>query len=102
MIKLSKTYEVVTEESAMQGDAAEHGFEWKDVEHGFRELVDILTDDGYIYASDSHGVPRWVSTEPEMDMYTGEYTSYSLHPGDDRMSQKYWAKAWMAVKNSYQ
>lgn len=30
MLKISKTYEVVTEESAEQGDASERGFVFKD------------------------------------------------------------------------
>ncbi len=72
-IILSQTYEIVTEESAESGMAAESGFDWEDCPHTFRETVDLIKDGGFIYPSCSHGVPGWLSTEAEMDMYTGEY-----------------------------
>lgn len=44
MILISQTYEIVTNESAMDGDAAERGYEWEDVPHTFHELIELLRD----------------------------------------------------------
>lgn len=97
MIKLSQTYEVFTEESVENGEASEQGFDWEDCEHGFREAVDVIKSGGFTIPSDSHGVPRWLSTEPEQDLYSGEYETKSLHPAGDAKSQKYWEKACKAA-----
>lgn len=92
-IILSQTYEIVTEESAANGDAAEYGFDWENVEHTFREVVGLIKDGGFIHPSDYPGVPRWLTTEAEQDFATGDYETKSLHPGKDARSQRYWEKA---------
>lgn len=97
MIKLSKTFEIVTPESAEAGDFAATGFVWEDVEHGFRETVEIIRNDGFTHGSDSHGVPRWLNTESQQDCETGDYESFGLHPGRDAQSLRYWAKACRAA-----
>lgn len=96
-IILSQTYEIVTEESAADGEAAESGFDWQDAPHGFRETVEIIRDGGFIHPSCSPGVPGWLSTESEQDFGTGEWESKSLHPARDARSQRYWAKACRAA-----
>lgn len=99
-ILLSQTYEIVTEESAEQGDAAERGYDWQDVPHTFRETVDVIRDGGFIYASCSPGVPRWLSSDVIQDrafFEDGENRTLSLHPGSDARSQRYWAKACRAA-----
>lgn len=96
-IILHQTYETVSEESAANGEVADSGYDWQNVEHGFRETVELIVDGGFVYPSDSHGVPRWLSTEDEQDIQSGDYTHYSLHPGDDVRSQRYWAKACKAA-----
>ena len=73
--RYSITYEVVTEESAAEGDAEERGYEVEDVQ------VDTLQDlahevDSYGWIEDSG---RWFDTEPQQDMHSGSYTRYSLH-----------------------
>lgn len=97
MIKLSQTYEIVTEESAENGEAAEAGYDWEDAEHTFKEAVDLIRNGGFIHPSDSHGVPRWLTSEAEQDMHTGSYESKSLHPARDAQSQRYWVKACKAA-----
>ncbi|ASD51892.1 hypothetical protein JT318_gp07 [Pseudomonas phage PspYZU01] len=97
MIKLSQTYEIVTEESAQAGEAAEQGYNWQDAPHGFRETVELIRDGGYIHPSDSHGVPRWLTTEADTDRETGDSETLSLHPGQDARSQRYWEKACRAA-----
>lgn len=94
---LSQSYEIVTEESAADGDAAERGFDWEDAEHTFREAVELIKDGGFIHPSCSHGVPGWLSTEAEQDIHSGEYETKTLHPGKDARSQRYWEKACRAA-----
>lgn len=93
MIKISKTYEVVTEESAEQGDIEESGFVHKDQPYGFREIIKTIKDEGFHYPDSSHGTPRWLSTESEVNYRTGEHTTYELHPARDKQSMRYWNKA---------
>lgn len=93
MLKISKTYEVVTEESAEQGDFEETGFVFKDQPCGFRELIETIEHGGFCHSDSSHGVPRWLYTESEVNYRTGEYTSYALHPARDKQSMRYWDKA---------
>lgn len=98
MIKISKTYEIVTEESAEYGDAEERGFEWEGVGYTFRELVDEM--ENYDEASCSNlGNDFWITSEADQDFRTGDYTSYSLHYDWDQpeRNRKYWAKAWAYV-----
>lgn len=95
MIKITKTYCIVTPESAENGDFAECGIYADGLEYGFRELVRELEE--FCEPSCSHGVPRWASTYPGIDYESGEEETISIHPGEDRISQKYWAKAWSAA-----
>lgn len=97
MIKLSQTYEIVTEESAELGEAEDSGFDWQDVDYTFKELIDLIKREGFYYPSDSHGVPRWLSTDPVQNCSDGSYETKSIHPGRDKQSQKYWVKACKAA-----
>lgn len=92
MLQLSMTYETVTPESAESGQASECGFVFEDCDCGARELARYITHDGFTNPSDSHGVPAWLSTEPETDYMTGETETRSIHPGRDPQSQKAWAR----------
>lgn len=96
-IYLSQTYQIVTEESAANGECAESGFDWEDAPHTFRETVELIQDGGFIYPSCSSGVPLWLSTESEQDCFTGEWESKSLHPANDKRSLRYWEKACRAA-----
>jgi len=95
MIKLSRTFETVTPESAENGDVAEHGFLFEGIEYTLREAVALVS--AHPVPSCSHGTPGWVSSYPEPDYGTGAETVYSVHPGDDPVSQKYWAKILRAA-----
>ena len=97
MIILSQTYQIVTEESAEHGDFEESGFDWQDVPHSFRETVELIKDDGFTIKSDTHGVPTWLSTEAHIDFVSGDSESKSLHPANDKRSQRYWEKACRAT-----
>ena len=52
MLLISKTFEVITEESASEGDADSRGYEWQDVPHTVRELADTLNTHGMPWAHD--------------------------------------------------
>ena len=77
---VSKTYEVVTPESAEDGDFADNGFVFEDEVMDRSDVVRELRRGGYIHPSSSSlQMLRWVSTEEEQDYSDGSYTSYSLH-----------------------
>lgn len=97
MIILSQTYQTVTPESAEDGELSDSGYEWAGAPHGFRETVELIRSGGFTQRPDSHGVPRWLSTDAEEDFRTGESTTRSLHPEGDARSQRYWAKACRAT-----
>lgn len=89
---LSKTFEVITPESAERGDVDSAGFEFENEPFGFRELMQALED--YDHPSDSHIGPRtWVSTAPEINYRTGAETVYSLHFVGPEHQRRYWLKA---------
>lgn len=99
-IMLSQTYEIVTEESAADGEAAARGFDWEDAPHTFRETVELIREGGFINPSCSHGTPGWLSTEVIHDrafFEDGEHRTLSLHPGRDSRSQRYWVRACRAA-----
>lgn len=76
---VSKVYEVVTEESAEDGDVEDSGFVFQDEKMDESDIVGELKE-GYIHPSSSSlSSLGWVSTEAEQDMLDGSYTSYSLH-----------------------
>ena len=92
MLKLSMTFETVTQESAENGESEENGFVFEACDCTARELARYITHDGFTVPSCSHGVPRWLSTDPETDYVTGETETRSIHPGTDAQSQKGWAR----------
>ncbi len=96
---ISKTYEVITPESAEHGDAEERGFIFESEPHTFRELVDLLQRLGACSPSSwpvRCGDHFWVSTiDPERDYRTGADTYYSVHldRANSPRAAKYWYKA---------
>jgi len=73
--KVSKTYQVITPESAEIGDHADQGFEYENNEFTLRELLKEIENGGFVENSG-----RWLSTvDPERDYQTGEETFYNLH-----------------------
>lgn len=98
MILISRTYEIVTHESAEDGEVAEHGFLSEDEPCTFREIVEAMR--GYSHPSCSHGTgdtAEWFSTEAEQDMLDGSYRIESLHysMNNSPKSAKYWR--WAAI-----
>lgn len=72
---VSKTYNIITPESVENGDFAESGFEYKNLEMDLRSLIDEIKDGGF-----TENAGRWLSTpDPERDFQTGEEIYYNLH-----------------------
>ncbi len=97
-ILVSKTFQVVTNESAREGDFAKSGFEYQDKRFTFRELIDEIA--GCIEASTGReqdwNSSTWVSTESQIENYsTDESISYSFHFSRKNPSRK--AKYWIAA-----
>jgi hypothetical protein len=92
-MRITCTYSITTHESAEDGECAETGWEDEegydctpdkfDAEEGTSAVdlaVRFLQDKGVSCASSSHWhVGMWYATEPEADLYSGEYTEYNYH-----------------------
>lgn len=76
---VSKTYEVVTEESSMHGDAEERGFEYEDKQLSFSELMTELSSCTKLSDYPTVNERTWATSSEDMDMYTGSHTSTSIH-----------------------
>lgn len=76
------TYQVVTPESAEEGDFADHGWVEKksDTYNSLEELMSDVDDHSWLEWSSSHpdGKRDWIISDSEQDFRTGERTSYSL------------------------
>ncbi len=81
----SVTYEIITEESAEDGEAAEHGFIGENL--SLREAIDLVgeTESSHcerscVEASDSRiGEARWFTVYNSADWIDGNAESRSLH-----------------------
>lgn len=99
MLKISMTYEIITEDSAAEGEAEETGFVFEDVEYSPTDLLREITHNGFTEPSCSAGIPHWITCHGDMDYKTGEYENRSIHPGQDKQSKKVWAKVIQIAKN---
>jgi hypothetical protein len=91
-ILISKTYEIITKESARNGDAQECGFEYEDQPFSFRDLLNEVRKFEE-YTGD------WLTQYGSQNYHDGSYTNYSLHfsrSNKPRM-KKYWDKAIKAA-----
>ena len=72
------TYEIITPESAEDGENVESGFTMQEV--SLRDAWDFLRWEGYCEASDGTiSAARWLTFYGEQDYATGNHTNYSLH-----------------------
>lgn len=75
-MKYSITYDIVTEESAKEGDYAESGYE---IDPDVEDLESIIrTAESYGIHPGISGSDSWYS-EGQMDMHSGDTTSYAAH-----------------------
>jgi len=89
MLKFNVTYEIVTPESAENGEAEETGFIAQDV--SFREAFDMVREtrtslcDGVVCIEGSDSCidhARWFTVTNGMEFETGAHESRSLHVPD--------------------
>jgi hypothetical protein len=76
------TYDIVTEESAAEGDTAENGWEEEGSE-AYDSLEDLLREvrSKAHWLEWSSSVPHpgaWITSEAEQDMHSGDYKNYDL------------------------
>jgi hypothetical protein len=100
MIRIHRTFEVVTPESAEDGEAADSGFLSENESVTFRELVHLMND--YCVPSNSRpsgSVNDWLSTHPSQDYRDCSETTESLHYSRENPPRrlKYWRKAMRAA-----
>ena len=93
-IHYAETYEIITEESAIDGDAEERGFIDTDAETDFRNMSDLLqgTEPSSSEISIS-GYLTWYTRYEDMDYRTGEWKNRSYHPKTER-DARWMKKAW--------
>lgn len=85
MARFSVTYEIVTDESSEQGDAASRGFIAQDLD--LRSAVNTVGETASPHCSrecietDEYPIraPRWITVTNGRDWITGESESRSLH-----------------------
>jgi len=97
MLFIDKTFEIVTPESAENGEVEDAGFSAINEQVTFRDLVEMMRWE-YTHPSMSpvHRSSRvWFTSETEQDYITGEHRSESIHFSHDNPARKtkYWIKA---------
>lgn len=89
MGKFRVTYDIVTPESAEQGDVAERGFcspgGWKHDDVAELSLREALSAAGFRSTSRygagfEDGGSSFYTVDPDLDYRTGEDTQYAIHP----------------------
>ncbi len=73
-ILISKTFDVVTHESAEDGEVAESGFVYENEPFTFRELVREIQSGGFTRNSSA-----WLDSYSETDYRTGDVRTEALH-----------------------
>ena len=94
------TYEIITEESAENGEAEETGFVEENGEYTFLELVRKLRDYSELSCSGrTIDTSTWSTNYGDMDPSSGEYRTESIHYShlNPPRNAKYWAKALRAA-----
>jgi hypothetical protein len=100
MILISRTFEVVTPESAEEGEAAESGFLSEGEAVTFRELVSLMRDHPLPSCYPPRGEAfEWLSSHSETDYRDASERTESLHydKSNPPSRDKYWRKAMRAA-----
>lgn len=92
-ILITKTFDVVTPESAEDGETAESGFVYENQPFTFRQLVREIESGGFY----REGGTRWLTSHAEEDYRTGEVQTEALHfsHANPPRAEKWF---WLAVK----
>jgi hypothetical protein len=79
MFTVSKTFQVVTQESASRGDFSEDGFEFEDSSMSLRDLLDEVNSLGYFEVNGDSSRLDLYGVDPDTDYQTGDETTFCLH-----------------------
>jgi len=100
MIIISRTFDIVTPESAEAGESADSGFLAESESVTFRELVSLMRDHPNPSCHPPSGeTSEWLSTYPSQDYRDASETTESLHFARENppRAAKYWRKAMLAA-----
>jgi hypothetical protein len=102
MILVTKTFSVVTPESARDGDFSETGIDFENEPFTFRELVATMKahyQPSCYPVSGNIPVNVWFSSGADVDYVDGSETFTSIHfsMNNKPRSEKYWIKAAKAA-----
>ncbi len=100
MIIISRTFDVVTPESAEDGESADSGFLAESESVTFRELVSLMESHPNPSCYPSRGESyEWLSSHPETNYRDASETTESLHFSRENPPRrlKYWRKAMRAA-----
>jgi hypothetical protein len=100
MILISRTFEVITPESAEEGEAAESGFLSEGEAVTFRELVSLMRDHPLPSCYPPRGEAfEWLSSHSETDYRDCSNRTESIHldQSNHPRTLKYWRKAMIAA-----
>lgn len=79
MILVDITYQVISPESASNGDFHETGFEAEGLEFNDRDAAIEYFTDKYGYYYYDEGNDSYSSVDPETDLYTSHETTYTMY-----------------------
>lgn len=99
MLLISKTYEIITEESAADGEVAENGFVWENSPCEFKEVVQYIEGAEPSQHPITNAESVWFTHYGELDYLSGEYENVSFHYSKANPSKnlKYWKAAIIAA-----
>lgn len=102
MLLINKTYEVVTPESAEDGEISESGFDQEDAPYTFRELVSAMRchyEPSCWPVGNSAPAHVWFTSGADIDFVDGSETRTSIHFSRSNPARKarYWIKAARAA-----
>jgi hypothetical protein len=80
---ISKTYQIITDESREHGDFADGDFEYENAEMSVDDLIFEMGNmpdiSDYPFSLKALKSGAWFSSDPEMDIHSGDETIYSWH-----------------------
>lgn len=99
MLLISKTYEIITEESAENGEAEESGFVWENSPCEFREVVRYLEGAEPSQSPITNVAQVWFTHYGEQEYITGDYenVSYFYSKQNPPKNLKHWKAAIIAA-----
>lgn len=95
MLLISKTYEIISEESAENGDVEESGFEWENQECSISEIVDTIRNLEPSQWPITHPESVWFTEYGDADYETGDIENSSFHYSRKNPSKN--LKHWIAA-----